>query len=128
MAENSRLTNRQRRALDHFLTCGTIREVSQASGVPERTLYTWLHDDTFREALAERRRIATGQALQIIGEHIGLAVNTLRRLTLAESEAVQRSAATDILNFALKVQQAQDVDERLTRIEAALEKMEDAEK
>ena len=45
IAQDELLTVRQQQAVAALLSEPTIGKAAEASGVPVRTLYTWLHDD-----------------------------------------------------------------------------------
>jgi hypothetical protein len=53
MTENGRLSPAQKRALAAMLTERDVRSAAKAAGVAERTLFTWLKDPDFTQALRQ---------------------------------------------------------------------------
>ena len=75
MADNDTLTRGQRRALQALLAHSTVAEAAKAAALSERTLYRYLADTTFQDALrAEQER---------------LLAMTRRRLTALAASAVE---------------------------------------
>ncbi len=94
MSWNVSLTRGQRRALQALLAHSTVAEAAKAAGLCERTLFRYLAEPTFRDALqqeqdrllsATRRRLATLTASAV--EELGAALAVLggqARATLAD--------------------------------------------
>jgi hypothetical protein len=120
IADNG-ITTKQQKAITALLSERTIGEAAKRAGVGERTLYTWLADPVFRSALksAEKnvlddvtRRLTTGQRL---------ALDTLEKLIQsARHESTKLTACVQWLNLFVKYRDMQDIDERLTALEAAI--------
>lgn len=115
------ITVKQQKAITALLSERTTRDAAKKCGVNEKTLYTWLNDPAFRSALksAERgvlddvtRRLTTGQRL---------ALDTLESLIQkARHESTKLNACVQWLNLFVKYRDMQDIDERLTALEAAI--------
>lgn len=115
------ITVKQQKAITALLSERTTRDAAKATGVNEKTLYTWLNEPNFRAALrfAEKdilndvtRRLSAGQRL---------ALDTLQRLIQsARHESTKLRAAVAWLELSLKFRDMQEIDERLTALEAAL--------
>jgi len=102
MAGNG-INSRQERAIEALLTSRTIGDAATASEVPERTLHRWLSEDSaFVKELADRRARLADHSFQRLTNSIDRAIDCLEGLLKAESEAVRRSAASDILTHGLK--------------------------
>ena len=114
------ITVKQQKAITALLTERTTRDAAKTAGVNEKTLYTWLNEPAFRSALrsAEKdilddvtRRLSAGQVL---------ALDTLTKLIqTARHESTKLRAAVAWLEMSLKFRDMQDIEERLTALEAA---------
>lgn len=113
---------KQEKTIAALLSERTARDAAKKAGVSEKTIYEWLKNDAaFREALrsAERgvledvtRRLTTGQRL---------ALDTLEKLIQsARHESTKLTACVQWLNLFVKYRDMQDIDERLTALEAAI--------
>lgn len=115
------ITVKQQKAIAALLSERTGRDAAKKAGISEKTLYTWLADPVFRSALreAERgvlddvtRRLATGQRL---------ALDTLESLIQkARHESTKLNACVQWLSLFVKYRDMQDIDERLSALEAAV--------
>jgi transposase len=115
------ITVKQQKAIAALLSERTIRDAAKTAGVNEKTLYTWLNEKDFRAALrsAEKdildgvtRRLSAGQTL---------ALDTLEKLVKsARHESTKLRASVAWLEMSLKFRDMQDIEERLTALEAAI--------
>ena len=113
------LTPRQYKALASLLTEPSIRKASEASGVPERTLYTWLKDPLFDAEYRTMRREATAQASAIVQKYSGNAAATLVALMASGNPAAVRlAAASKVYEYAIKSVELEDLAVRLEALEA----------
>lgn len=64
MAENGRLTPKKRRAIAALLQARTLEAAAELAGVGERTLYRWLQDDSFVQALRAAEGEMIGEAVR----------------------------------------------------------------
>jgi hypothetical protein len=113
---------KQEKTIAALLSERTARDAAKKAGVSEKTIYEWLKNDAaFREALrsAERgvledvtRRLTTGQRL---------ALDTLEDLIKkARHESTKLTACVSWLNMFVKYRDMADIDERLTKLEEAI--------
>ncbi len=113
------------RALEALLTCRTLKEVSEVSEVPARTLYHWLHEDSdFREAYAGLRQQGLREIADKAGDRAGEALDTLSEVMRDSNErgSVRISAAKAILDVYEKMAWLVDVSEQAAAVEALLSK------
>ncbi len=97
MAAGSYYTNEQRRdAVAHFVVLGNWRRVSEATGLPERTLNDWAKQPWYGTLLAEVRAVKgaelDGQFTRIIEEATGQLLDRLKHgdTVLVGGEVVRR--------------------------------------
>ncbi len=114
------ITTKQQKAIAALLSERTARDAAKTAGVGERTLYKWLGEPGFREALRSAeadilddvtRRLTAGQRL---------ALDTLEKLIQsARHESTKLTACVSWLNMYLKFRDMKDIEDRLTALEAA---------
>jgi len=99
----------------------TVAEAAGRAGVSERTAWRRLEDGEFRRRLDEARAQAVRAAVDLLGRSATAAAATLVRL-LGEPHppAVRLGAARAILDLGAKLREAQELEGRLTALEAAL--------
>lgn len=124
MAENgSKLSAKQHRAITALLTSKSVTEAATATGQGERTIYRWLSEPAFRQALSAAEGdlidVATRRLLQLQGS----ALDTLEALLLGGdtdvSAGVRLRAAQVTLDHLLKLREMRDIEQRLAALEAA---------
>lgn len=117
--------NRQQQAIEALLECDTISAAATKSGVPRRTLTSWLRDDLdFQRALSEARERAYGLALGRLAKAANKAVTTLiLGMDGTEITQNQRMCARDILTFASQAR-GEDVRVLADEIKTMLREME----
>ena len=115
------MTPKQEKALAALLTAHTMREAAQQAGIDERTLRRYLQEPEF---LTEYRKVS-GEILRnarmTAQQSITPALDTLRSVCAdREARAGDRiAAARSLLEWAVKLTEAADFEERLTALEAA---------
>ncbi len=111
------LTPQQRRAIEALLTQPSVQEAARESEVAPRTLYRWLKDPRFQQALHE----AEGQALGALARRLidkgARAVEVLGEAMEGEGTSLQVRAARIVLESLLKLREQHSIEERLTRLE-----------
>ncbi|MEX2606030.1 MAG: hypothetical protein WD708_01690 [Kiritimatiellia bacterium] len=108
----------QRTALLALATAPNVKEAAKACGLCERTLFRYLAEEAFCEALAVLQEGAIRSTLANLEASLSEAVETLRSL-LADTEEsqVRRSAAAVLLRHALQSIELRLVVKRLDEIE-----------
>jgi transposase-like protein len=111
---------RQERALMALVSQATLSAAARASGVGERTLRRWLHEDrAFQTAYRKLRSEAMRQAYARLQSACGEAVQTLRELlTLKKRPDVQARAALGILSAATRIEELENLTARIDALEA----------
>jgi len=121
MSENgsATLSPRQYKAVRALLAEPTVAKAAVASGVGESTIYKWLGESAFRQALAQ----AEGEAVATVGRRLAtLAENALDELARAMSDPltpapVRVRAAEVILSNLLKYREIVGFEQRLADLE-----------
>jgi hypothetical protein len=118
------LTRKQDETIAVLLAVPTIAEAARQVGVGERTLFRWLHTDSaFQAAYREARRDAVQQAIARIQQATSTAVTTLEAVMRDSDKpsSSRVSAAKGVLELALKAIEFDDLEARVSALEAALQ-------
>jgi hypothetical protein len=112
------LSRRQRCAIPHLLSAKTNQEGCEKAGISRKTLYKWLKNKDFCEELGAQREIIITEALERLKGSIAKAVLVLvSMLDTTESDGLKRLLAKDVLEYALKVREQEDIISRIERLE-----------
>jgi len=100
----------------------TIRDAAQQAGLSERTAFRRINDPEFRRQVREARSEMFSRSLGLLADASTSAVGTLRQLSLsAMSESVRLGAAKAILEIGNRVREVNEIEVRLSELEALLE-------
>ena len=116
-----KLTQKHYRAIETLLTSANASEAATAAGVSRDTLYRWLKDDTFKQALTG----AEGEALAALSRSLvsmgDTATATLRdAMTGSNTPTGAKIRAADIvLARLLQLRELVTLEDRISRLEAA---------
>lgn len=120
-APNDGISPTQARAVLALLVQPDVASAASAANVAVRSLYRWLRDDPdFQREYARLRREATRQAIAAIQQTAGGAARVLAEIA-ADKDAppsARVAAASKILDLAIKAVELEDLDQRLTALEA----------
>jgi transposase len=115
------ITVQQQKAITALLSERNKRDAAKTAGVSEKTLYTWLNDKDFRAALRDAEKAILDDVTRRLSAGQRLALDALAKLIQsARHESTKLRAAVAWLELSLKFRDMQDIEERLTALEAAL--------
>jgi hypothetical protein len=122
MNDYAELEPGQERAIIALLSGPTLRAAASSAGISETTLWRWLREPNFRAAYRRARREALERATSRLAALVETAVEALGEIVADRtvSPHVRVSAASRIVEFALKAAEIEDVQARLEKLEAAL--------
>ena len=112
------ITPRQDKAITALLSAPTVERAAETAGVGRSTLHRWLIQAEFREELTRRRDAIVDAAMDTFKVYVCRAVDTLAKLLDSENEKLRRLAAKDILEYVFRVRELQDIERRVTKLEA----------
>lgn len=117
-----KFSRKMEQAIIALLSAPSIAEAAKVAGVGETTLWRWLQDDEFQDKYREAKRQALSVAIAQLQQSAGEAVQTLRDVAAdAGSPASSRvSAAKSILELAIKAAEIEDLEQRLSELEKAV--------
>ncbi|MBT7072518.1 MAG: hypothetical protein HN975_16695 [Anaerolineae bacterium] len=121
VTENFKLTPRQRKALEALTQAGTVTAAAEAAGVARKTVYAWLLLPEFDRELNRATAAALGELSRRLVGMSGQAADTIQDVMNDPdaSPAVRLRAADTGLNRLLQLRQLVDLEERVSRLEAA---------
>lgn len=120
MGENVRvqLNSAQRRTIRALLSQTSIAAAATVAGISERTIYRWLADGVFRQALTEAESQAIDTAARRL---VVLAEKALDRIESlvdnADKDETKLRAATAILENMLRLTELRSIEQRLSALE-----------
>jgi len=119
MANKVTLTANQKKALAALLAHKSVRAAAGACGLAERTLWRYLSEDAFLQALQDAQSAIYTAATTRLTNGLQVALDELERLMIsAESEAVRRQAVSEWLTHALRLRELIDLEARLAALES----------
>jgi hypothetical protein len=122
MTAESAKSRKKEEAIAALLVHPTIASAAKAAGVSEASLLRWLKEETFATDYRAARRQAVEVAIGLLQKASGAAVVTLISM-MQDGEkpgSVRVLAAYSVLDMAFKGMELQDMEVRLTTLEAAL--------
>ena len=127
MAENDmenrffRLTRRQQAVLPIVALAPSITQAASDSGVSQRTLYRWLNDPDFRQALTRFHQESANLARQQIQSQTLLAASVFSDLMRNADPALRLRAARYSTSFAARIRESEQIASDVRDIKEALE-------
>jgi DNA-binding MurR/RpiR family transcriptional regulator len=116
------LTAKQERALATLVAQPTIAAAAKVLGVGETTLYRYMRDAQFSDALKRARRDAVSQLttrLQAGASGMAGVLQSIAEDATAPASA-RVSAARSVIDYTLKAVELEDLSERLDALEKAI--------
>lgn len=95
----------------------TLRGAANLAGIGERTATRRWADPAFRGKVSGLRAELVAQAVGKLADATGMAVDAMKALLDAQSEAVRLGAARSILELGNKLQETVELEERLRTVE-----------
>jgi hypothetical protein len=120
-ALDDKLHGKQAAAIAALLAQRTIAEAAQQVGIGERTLLRWLQEDSaFQAAYRTARRHVVQHAIAQVQQATSTAVATLEAIMQdsTASASARVSAAKVVLETAIKGVEVEDLEARMTALEA----------
>ena len=115
------LTNRQLLVIQHILASATLEEARRRARLSKGTLYAWLKEDDFSAELKRQRDDAIKNASDRLKCAMAKAVNGLIELMDTPRPDLKRWVYKDVIEYALKSIEIEALEERLKKVELALQ-------
>lgn len=99
----------------------SITQAASDSGVSQRTLYRWLNDPDFREALTRFHQESANLARQQIQSQTLMAASVFAELMQDADPALRLRAARYSTSFAVRIRESEQIASDIRDIKEALE-------
>ncbi len=121
----SMLCRKQEEVIAALLTQRNAGEAARAAGLGTRTLLRWFKVPEFQAAYREARRQAFGQSIARLQQATSAAATTLLRAMVEPGApaSVRVRAAECVLSHATKAIEIEDIEVRVSALEAAAEQV-----
>jgi len=116
------LTAKQKRVIPYLLAAPSIEEGCRNARVNKTTVYAWLRDEPFREELRRQRAQVVREAVDTLKANVTKATETFVKLLDSDKEGIQARAAEDIIEFTQKAIEYEELERRVSELEARLAK------
>lgn len=120
MNKKTDLTNQQLRAIHAILQTTSIKKAAEKARVSEASIYRWKHKPEFKAELDRRRLELFNEGLNLLKLSTKEAALKLLELLKGKDQSASKWAAREILNFAIRAAEIQDIEQRLERLEDKL--------
>lgn len=120
MNKKTDLTTKQLRAIPALLQEPSITKAARASRTSRSSLTRWLRKPEFKAELDRRRLELFNQGLNLLKLSTKKAAVKLLEFLNGKDQGASRWAAREILNFAIRAAEIQDIEKRLERLEDKL--------
>ena len=120
-ARNSSLERKEEEVIAALLTQRNMEEAARTARVAVPTLIRWMKLPEFQKAYREARRAAFSQSIARLQQGTSAAATTLIKLLLDPSTpaSVRARVADSIFNHAAKAIEIEDIEARVSALEAA---------
>lgn len=122
MTGNGTLSTKKAKAIAALLSSKNVTEAAELAGVGTRTLFRWMQEIDFQEALTQAESEAIDAATRRLIGLQGAAIDTLHD-TLSDRKAlpgIRMRAAQSILDFLMRLRELRNVESRLAKLEAII--------
>ena len=120
MNDPKTLTTRQSRVIPYLLAAPSLEEGCKRARVSKVTVYGWLKQEVFRHELKRQRDELIERALDSLKANVSKATETLVTLLDSKSEPIRARAAEDIIEFAQKAIEHEELERRIQVLEERL--------
>jgi hypothetical protein len=121
MAEKTKLTTKQTRAIPILLGARTYGAGCKAARISKATFYGWMGDEAFRTEFERKRNELATVAFGILAQNLSKAIEVLVEMLNAGDDRCKRLSANDIIRHFLKHKEIKELEDRLAAIEERLE-------
>lgn len=120
MKKTTSLSTKQLRAIPHLLQEPSITKAAKKSGISRASITRWLNKPEFKAELDRRRMELFNAGLDLLKLSTKKAAQKLLEILNSKDKSQSRWAAREILSFAIKAAEIQDIEKRLERLEDKL--------
>ena len=111
------LNTRKRRAILALIEHGAVSQAADAIGCARQTLYRWLKEPEFAQALRDASGSQVADASRRLDALLLRAIAELEKLLGSESDHQRRLAAESILSHGVRLRELTELEERVSALE-----------
>ena len=111
------LTRKQREAIPYLVGARSLEQGCKEAKLGKTTLYHWLKDEAFRDALEKAREDVARESIQRLKANVTKAVDGLIELAGDDEKWIRLRACERVLDFFLKFKELEVIEGRLEKIE-----------
>jgi transposase-like protein len=100
-----------------IVSTSTIEQAAKMSKIARSTLFRWMTDQTFLDQLKAARAEIFASAIGTLKSATSKAAAVLLELLDSKREMTRFRASSAVLDFALRIHEGEEIDERLRRLE-----------
>ena len=115
--DSVRLSAKQREAIVHLVGARSLEEGRKRARISKSTLFEWLRQPTFKEALEEARKEVIDEGLARLKSGVTQAIDSLLSLINDPVKWVRLRASEKILDTYLRLKEMEEFETRLQSIE-----------
>ena len=119
-SEETKLTDRQLKAIAVIVTSSTYTEGCKKAKLNRTTFYDWLKKPEFKAELDRQRDEITAEAFGVLTQSLTKAVEALVGLLDNKDDRIKRLTAKDVIDFIIRHKENEELDRRLTEVEKRL--------
>jgi len=120
MSKTKDLNTKQLRAIQGLLQEVSIKKAAKKAGVSRSSIRRWMEMPEFKTELDRRRLELFNEGLNLLKLSTKKAALKLLELLNSKDKTQSRWASKEILNFAIRAAEIQDIEQRLERLEDRL--------
>jgi len=109
-------------AIELLMQSSSPREVAEGAGVSRVTIYRWLKEPDFQAELSKRKNDLLEGASRKLAGNLDGAIDTLIELLSSKQPNVKRLTAGMIIDYSIKLNEMQDLEERMKKLENSIVK------
>ena len=111
------LSPQKRRAILALTEHGAVARAADACKLSRQTLYRWLREPEFAQALREESDSRVEQASRRLTALVDEAISVMSQLLKSDSEHVRRLTADSILSHGIRLRELVELTERISNLE-----------
>ena len=118
--EKRKLSARQIKAINSLLSAKDRSEAADQAGVSRKTLYRYLENEDFKRELSRRKNELLETGSCSLTAAVEKAISTLEELLDCKQPNIRRLTAVNILDYAVKLAELRDLEQRISRLEESI--------
>jgi len=120
LSKKAVLTSKKLKAISALLQESSITKAAEKAGVSRSTITRWLIQPAFKEELDRQRQELFIEGLNLLKTSAKKAALKLIKFLSSKDPSLVKFATRELLNFAIRAAEIQDIENRIQRLEDKL--------